>query len=122
MDHGRSLAWVTRLSDASPVPGAKIAVLDSCDGSEYWRGVTDASGRAVVADGLPEPDGYGSCDPQSGSHPLMVSARADDGYSLTLTTWNKVTARLLPRVLGLDAIDDFLRADEAFEELVPFGV
>ena len=89
MDHGRSLAWVTRLSDASPVPGAKIAVLDSCDGSEYWRGVTDASGRAVVADGLPEPDGYGSCDPQSGSHPLMVSARADDDYSFTLTTWNK---------------------------------
>jgi hypothetical protein len=32
-----------------------------------------------------------------------------------------VTARLLPRVLGLDAIDDFLVADEAFEELGPFG-
>lgn len=32
-----------------------------------------------------------------------------------------VTARLLPRVLGLDTIDDILVADEAFEELVPFG-
>jgi uncharacterized membrane protein YfcA len=32
-----------------------------------------------------------------------------------------VTARLLPRVLGLDAIDDVLVANEAFEELVPFG-
>ena len=87
--HGRSLAWVTRLSDAQPVAGAKIAVLDSCDSAELWRGVTDASGRALVPGGLPEPEGYGSCEPYSRNHPLIVSARADGDYSFTLTDWNK---------------------------------
>jgi len=83
---GRSLAWVTRLSDARPVASAKIAVLDSCTGAELWRGTTDSSGRAVVGDVLPDPNGYGSC--QYGEHPLMVSARADGDYSFTLTSWN----------------------------------
>ena len=87
--HGRSLAWVTHLSDARPVAAASIAVLDSCTGGLLWRGTSDASGRAVVPDVLPEPDGYGSCETYSRNHPLMVSARADGDYSFTLTTWNK---------------------------------
>jgi len=84
---GRSLAWVTHLADASPVAGARIAVLDSCTGREFWRGVTDPSGRAYIGDVLPEPSGYGSCT--YGPAPLMVSARTADDYSFTLTDWNK---------------------------------
>jgi len=84
---GRSLAWVTRLADASPVGGARVAVLDSCTGKLFWQGTTDASGRAYVGDVLPEPSGYGSC--KYGPAPLMVSARIADDYSFTLTDWNK---------------------------------
>jgi hypothetical protein len=83
---GRSLAWVTRLHDATPVAGARIAITNSCEGTELWRGVTDGQGRAYVPDKLPPPAGYGSCE--YGSHPLMVSARTADDYSFTLTSWN----------------------------------
>jgi len=84
---GRSLAWVTHLADATPVGGARIAVLDSCTGKQFWAGTTDATGRAYVGDVLPEPASYGNC--KYGSAPLMVSARTADDYSFTLTDWNK---------------------------------
>ncbi len=83
---GRSLAWVTRLGDATPVAGARIAVLDSCTGAAFFSGVTDGAGRAVIGDVLPPPASYGNCD--YGEHPLMVSARANGDYSFTLTRWN----------------------------------
>lgn len=84
---GRSLAWVTRLADATPVAGARIAVSDSCTGELLAQATTDASGRASIGDRLPEPVSYGSCD--YGTAPLMVSARTGDDYSFTLTTWSK---------------------------------
>jgi uncharacterized protein YfaS (alpha-2-macroglobulin family) len=40
-----SIAWVTRLSDASPVPGAAVRALD-CAGKELWAGETGADGLA----------------------------------------------------------------------------
>jgi len=84
---GRSLAWVTRLKDASVVAGAKIAVLDSCTGTLLWSGTTDATGRAmIVGDQLPDPSSYGSC--KYGTPPLMISARTAGDYSFTLTSWN----------------------------------
>ena len=83
---GRSLAWITRLHDATPVANARIAISDSCDGSELWRGTTDTQGRAYIPDKLPPPSGYGNCE--YGNHPLMVSARTSDDYSFTLTNWN----------------------------------
>ncbi|OYU14784.1 MAG: alpha-2-macroglobulin [Alphaproteobacteria bacterium PA4] len=83
---GRSLAWVTRLADATPVAGARIAISDSCTGKLYWQGRTDRSGRALIGDVLPPPNSYGSCDSDD-SHPLMVSARTADDYSFTLSTW-----------------------------------
>ncbi|MDT7934463.1 MAG: MG2 domain-containing protein [Sphingomonadaceae bacterium] len=83
---GSSLAWVTRLSDAQPVVGALVRVTDSCTGRLIAEGRTGPGGRLQVQ-GLPEPDGYGSCE--GSSHPLMVSARAGDDMSFTLTSWNR---------------------------------
>lgn len=83
---GRSLAWVTRLADATPVAGALIAISDSCTGKLLWQGRTDSSGRALVGDVLPSPSSYGDCD-YGDNHPLMVSARTADDYSFTLSTW-----------------------------------
>ncbi len=83
---GSSLVWVTRLGDATPVGGARIAVTDSCDGRLLWQGVTDTKGRAVIGDVLPPPTSYGSC--QYGTdRPLMISARTADDMSFTLSTW-----------------------------------
>lgn len=85
---GTSLAWVTRLKDASVVAGARIAVLDACTGETFWTGVTDATGRAVVPDRLPDPSSYGGCRQYDSSHPLMISARTGGDYSFTMTNWN----------------------------------
>ncbi len=85
---GRSLAWVTRLSDAAPVAGARIAVTDSCTGRLLWQGRSDASGRALVGDGLPPPASYGNCR-YGTDHPLMISARTAGDYSFTLSIWGE---------------------------------
>ena len=85
---GTSLVWVTHLADATPVAGARVAISDGCGGEQYWTGVTGADGRVVVtSDKLPAPSSYGSCRPLSSEHPLMISARAGDDYSFTLSTW-----------------------------------
>nr|WP_047167447.1 MG2 domain-containing protein [Sphingomonas sp. Y57] len=82
-----SLAWVTRLASGDPVAGAAIQVSDSCTGKPIARGTTDASGRLLIRDKLPQPQTYGWCD--GDSHPLMVSARKDGDFSFTLTSWSK---------------------------------
>lgn len=84
---GRSLAWVTRLDDARPVKDAAIAITDACSGRTLWTGRTDAKGRAIVPDALPSPEGYADCD--YGQPPLMISARAGDDFSFTLTNWSE---------------------------------
>ncbi len=85
----RSLAWVTSLDTGKPVAGAAVAVTDSCTGQVLARGTTDKSGGLFVPAGLPRPETYGSCDENSSSHPLMVSARAGDDFSFTLTDWGQ---------------------------------
>ncbi|MBV8972161.1 MAG: alpha-2-macroglobulin [Sphingomonadaceae bacterium] len=99
--HGRSLAWVTHLSDATPVAGARIAVSDSCSGRLLATAVTDSAGRAAIRDGLPEPTEADSCD--YGERPLMVSARTADDFSFTLTTWSKGIAPSDFSIYGGDA-------------------
>ena len=86
--HGRSLAWVTRLADATPVAGARIAVSDSCSGKLLATATTDASGRAAIGDVLPEPT-QNSSECTYGDPPLMISARTANDYSFTLTSWSK---------------------------------
>jgi alpha-2-macroglobulin len=81
-----SLAWVTALDTGKPVVGATFAVTDSCTGRVLASGKSDAQGRASVS-GLPVPTTSGSCRPNGGGPPLMVSARLGDDYSFTLTDW-----------------------------------
>lgn len=89
-----SMAWVTSLDSGLPVAGAEVRVTDACTGRSLARGVTDAQGRLMVRSGLPQPETYSSCaeDPAERSatgegHALMVSARAGDDFSFTLTDW-----------------------------------
>ncbi len=85
--HESSLAWVTALDSGKPVAGAAVRITDSCDGKTLATGTSDAQGRVPVPSGLPDPETYGSCD--GDTHPLMVSARAGDDYSFTLTDWGQ---------------------------------
>ena len=88
-----SLAWVTSLDTGLPLAGAEVRVTDACTGRSLARGITDAQGRLVIASGLPKPETYSDCpeDPRdavgSEGHALMVSARAGDDFSFTLTDW-----------------------------------
>ena len=82
-----SLAWVTALDSGKPVAGAVVRVTDSCTGKTLATGTSDAQGRVTVGPDLADPETYGSCD--SETHPLMVSARADDDFSFTMTMWGE---------------------------------
>lgn len=82
-----SLAWVTTLDTGLPVAGADVRVTDSCDGRQLARGTTDKQGRLMIKGGLPAPETSGSCDEDSESHALMISARQSGDFSFTLTEW-----------------------------------
>jgi uncharacterized protein YfaS (alpha-2-macroglobulin family) len=84
-----SLVWVTALDSGRGVGSAKVRISDSCTGQLLAQGTTDASGRLGVPAGLPEPETYASCEGGSTAHPLMVSARAGDDFSFSLTQWGQ---------------------------------
>jgi uncharacterized protein YfaS (alpha-2-macroglobulin family) len=83
-----SLAWVTRLSDATPVAGAAVRISDSCTGKLLTAGHTGGNGVMTIGALLPAPQTGGGCD-ENEDHPLIVSARVTGDMSFTLTTWNK---------------------------------
>ncbi|MBM3320835.1 MAG: hypothetical protein FJY73_09195 [Candidatus Eisenbacteria bacterium] len=69
------LAWVTRLSDGMPVPGAEVRWLSPKDGETLWSGSTGKDGLAIGPGyrGLP-------LDPRA---PIVAEARvADDAVRL----------------------------------------
>ncbi|WP_341887804.1 MG2 domain-containing protein [Variovorax sp. YR752] len=72
--HGRdnALVWVTSLDRGKPVADAEVAVND-CRGTSLWRGRTDASGLARIAQALPA--AMGDCPADEG---LFVTARKTD--------------------------------------------
>ncbi len=103
----KSLAWVTTLDGAVPVAGADVRVSDSCNGKQIARGTSDKQGRLIVT-GLPEPETYGGCS-ETGSHTLMISARAAGDFSFTLTDWgNGITPEDFDLSYGYSAPDDIL--------------
>ena len=85
---GASLAWVTRLNDATPVAGAAVRVSDGCSGKLLWQGKSDAQGRARIPAGLPRPSSYTGCVAGQ-SAPLFISARTADDYSFALSSWGR---------------------------------
>ncbi|OYX76187.1 MAG: hypothetical protein B7Y82_13280 [Sphingomonadales bacterium 32-65-25] len=85
---GASLAWVTRLNDATPVAGAAVRLSDGCSGKLLWQGKSDAQGRARIPAGLPRPSGYTGCVAGQ-SAPLFISARTADDYSFALSSWGR---------------------------------
>ena len=88
-----SLAWVTALDSGKPVAerrGADHRQLHRRSCSPH--GTTDRSGGGVhVPPGCPSRATYGGCVRRSGrpTHPLMISARAGDDFSFTLTAWGE---------------------------------
>ncbi|WP_284618282.1 alpha-2-macroglobulin family protein [Aquabacterium humicola] len=53
--HENSLVWVTTLDRAQPVADAEV-LLHDCVGKRLWEGRTDAQGRALVPQALPDPN------------------------------------------------------------------
>jgi uncharacterized protein YfaS (alpha-2-macroglobulin family) len=82
-----SLVWVTALDSGKPVPGAAVRVSDSCNGRMLAQGTTDSSGRLIVTSDMPEPTTAESCDTDSESRPLMISARKSGDFSFALSSW-----------------------------------
>ena len=75
-----ALVWVTSLDQGKPVAGAAVRVSD-CQGKLLWSGQTDAQGRALVPQALPE----SACNDASF---LFASARFGDDYSFVRSDWN----------------------------------
>ncbi len=82
-----SLAWVTALDTGKPVAGAAVRVTNSCTGVTLATGRSDAQGRVATGGALDDPTTYGSCE--GSAPPLMVSARAGDDFSFTMTSWGE---------------------------------
>ncbi|HXX29586.1 MAG TPA: alpha-2-macroglobulin family protein [Myxococcaceae bacterium] len=79
-----SAAWVTRLSDGRPVPGADLVLYDR-SGTGRWRGKTDADGLARLpglAELLPTADGSAWEPPFA-----LLAATLGNDTGVTLSTW-----------------------------------
>lgn len=107
LKHGQSdsLAWVTTLDRAEPVPGAEVLAYD-CAGVERASATTDAEGIARFED-LPAPEDLPNCysdpyryDPWRGYRGeksalggayqgLLVVARKGEDTSFTLSSWDE---------------------------------
>jgi len=86
-----SLAWVTALDTGLPVAKAQVALQD-CSGKVYFRGPTDAQGRARIAVPLPERERLPACL-SSYDRQLVASARLGDDVSFVMSEWNEGIAR-----------------------------
>jgi alpha-2-macroglobulin len=83
-----STAWVTRLDDGQPVPGAAITVVEYCSGAVVWQGKTGADGIAAIGESFGEPHNSTGCWSQRIT-PLFVLAQRDTDFSFTLSSWNE---------------------------------
>jgi uncharacterized protein YfaS (alpha-2-macroglobulin family) len=99
-----SIAWVTRLSDGEPVPGAAVAVLD-CSGREIWTGETGGDGLARLPGGRELAEGASAGCRSGGSHesPALHFTASKDGERVF---WSMEWLQgFHPYFLG---VDDFL--------------
>ncbi|MCX7944853.1 MAG: MG2 domain-containing protein [Deltaproteobacteria bacterium] len=95
-----SLVFVTRLSDASPVSGAKIHVYD-CKGNIYFEGFTNENGILLIDKILPddyrlphcaydfESEDYYNSGYKFLSSGLIVTAHYNDDFTFVSSKWDK---------------------------------
>jgi uncharacterized protein YfaS (alpha-2-macroglobulin family) len=92
----QSLVWVTRLSDARGVSGARVTVHD-CEGTVLWRGRTEEGGLARIP-GLPAPGAARDCPTPKNADAysrvlgalyggLFVVAQTVDDLSFVHSSW-----------------------------------
>ncbi|MBC8006430.1 MAG: alpha-2-macroglobulin [Prolixibacteraceae bacterium] len=86
-----SLVWVTALDSGAPVAKALVSIQD-CSGKVFFRGPTDAQGRARVAVVLPERERLPGCVSEY-DRQIVVSARLADDLSFVMSDWNEGIAR-----------------------------
>ncbi len=86
-----SLVWVTTLDTGVPVAQAQVAIQD-CSGKVYYRGQTDAQGRARIAAVMPERERLPACLTDY-DRQLVASARVGDDLSLVMSEWNEGISR-----------------------------
>ncbi len=86
-----SLVWVTYLDSGMPVVQAQVTIQD-CSGKVFFRGPTDAQGRAKIAALLPDRERLPKCLTDYDKQ-LVVSARLADDLSFVLSDWNEGIAR-----------------------------
>ncbi len=86
-----SLVWVTALDTGAVVAKAQVAVQD-CSGKVYFRGETDAQGRARLAAALPKQERLPACL-TAYDRQLVVSARLGEDLSFVMTEWNEGISR-----------------------------
>lgn len=86
-----SLVWVTALDNGASVPKALVSIQD-CAGKIFFRGPTDAQGRARIATVLPDRESLPNCIAEYDKQ-LVVSARLADDLSFVMSDWNEGIAR-----------------------------
>ncbi len=86
-----SLVWVTALDSGAPVAKALVSIQD-CSGRVFFRGPTDAQGRARVAAVLPGREHLPGCVTEYDKQ-IVVSARLADDLSFVMSDWNEGIAR-----------------------------
>lgn len=82
-----SLVWVTTLDKARPADGASVEVRD-CGGKVHWKGKTDATGIARIAQALPPVDSLPGCF-HGYDKKYFVTARTDDDLTFVFSDWKE---------------------------------
>ncbi|MDO8926116.1 MAG: MG2 domain-containing protein [Sideroxyarcus sp.] len=82
-----SLVWVTTLDKGKPVVNAEVAVRN-CSGKIYAQGKTDAQGRLLVSQELPDADSLPGCI-NGYDRQYFVTARLGKDFSFVLSGWNE---------------------------------
>ena len=91
-----------------PVANAQVAIQD-CGGKVYFRGPTDAQGRARIAAVMPERERLPACL-TGHDRQLVASARAGEDLSFVMSEWNEglhVRCRGRPAEEGRDPAPGF---------------
>jgi hypothetical protein len=82
---GSALIWVTRLDNGMPVANAHVAMQDTCSGTQYWQGVTDAQG-IVIATPIPTLS-LTRTECLFGAYTHAFVATSGDDTSFVLSNW-----------------------------------